>query len=49
MIQIDESQNIKFTGISFYIEDSFSDWLLKTIEPEFKKSLKVPINLPKEI
>jgi len=47
--QKDAKNNIKYSGISLYIEDSFSDWLLKSIDPEFKKSSKIPINLPKEI
>jgi hypothetical protein len=36
IIQKDENQNSKFSGISLFINDKFSEWLLKTIDPEFK-------------
>ena len=35
MIRIDEKQKLQYPGVSFYIEDKFSDWILKTIDPEF--------------
>jgi hypothetical protein len=40
MIKRDEKSNFLFEAISLYVGNNISDWLLKTVDPEFIKGVK---------